>query len=202
MTRDIISSADMNDINDINDNNEDVTETLPGQKWYVVHTYAGYENRVMANLQKRVESMGMQDKIFQILVPMEKEIISKGGQRKTVMKRIYPGYVLVEMIVEDDSWYVVRNTPGVTGFVGSGTRPIPLTEDEISSILKQMGLAEGKPRIDLEINQLIRVVDGPFKNFEGTVEEINVEKGKLKVMVSMFGREVPVELEFHQVERL
>ncbi|NMA92052.1 MAG: transcription termination/antitermination protein NusG [Firmicutes bacterium] len=187
---------------DINDINEDVNAPLTEQKWYVVHTYAGYENRVMANLQKRVESMGMQDKIFQVLVPMEKEIVSKGGQRKTVMKKIFPGYVLVEMIVEDDSWYVVRNTPGVTGFVGSGTQPIPLTEDEINGILKQVGLAEGKPRIDLEIDQLVRVVDGPFKNFEGTIEEINIEKGKLKVMVSMFGREVPVELEFHQVERL
>lgn len=199
MSRDLISLADMTDINDIN---EDVNAPLTEQKWYVVHTYAGYENRVMANLQKRVESMGMQDKIFQVLVPMEKEIVSKGGQRKTVMKKIFPGYVLVEMIVEDDSWYVVRNTPGVTGFVGSGTQPIPLTEDEINGILKQVGLAEGKPRIDLEIDQLVRVVDGPFKNFEGTIEEINIEKGKLKVMVSMFGREVPVELEFHQVERL
>lgn len=186
----------------MNDINENVSASTNEQKWYVIHTYAGYENRVMANLQKRVESMGMQDKIFQILVPMEKEITSKGGQRKIVMKKIFPGYVLVEMIVEDDSWYVVRNTPGVTGFVGSGSRPIPLSEAEINAILKQMGLAEGKPRIDLEINQMVRVVDGPFKNFEGTVEEINVEKGKLKVMVSMFGREVPVELEFHQVERL
>lgn len=186
----------------MNDINENVSASTNEQKWYVIHTYAGYENRVMANLQKRVESMGMQDKIFQILVPMEKEITSKGGQRKIVMKKIFPGYVLVEMIVEDDSWYVVRNTPGVTGFVGSGSRPIPLSENEINAILKQMGLAGGKPRIDLEINQMVRVVDGPFKNFEGTVEEINVEKGKLKVMVSMFGREVPVELEFHQVERL
>lgn len=186
----------------MNDINEETSAISTEQKWYVIHTYAGYENRVMANLQKRVESMGMQDKIFQILVPMEKEITSKGGQRKTVMKKIFPGYVLVEMVVEDDSWYVVRNTPGVTGFVGSGSRPIPLSEEEINAILKQMGLSEGKPRIDLEINQMVRVVDGPFKNFEGTVEEINVEKGKLKVAVSMFGREVPVELEFHQVERL
>ncbi len=186
----------------MNDINEVASAPPTDQKWYVIHTYAGYENRVMANLQKRVESMGMQDKIFQILVPMEKEITSKGGQRKIVMKKIFPGYVLVEMIIEDDSWYVVRNTPGVTGFVGSGSRPIPLTEEEISAILKQMGLAEGKPRIDLEIDQMVRVIDGPFKNFEGTVEEINVEKGKLKVMVSMFGREVPVELDFHQVEKL
>jgi len=186
----------------MNDINEATSAPTTEQKWYVIHTYAGYENRVMANLQKRVESMGMQDKIFQIVVPMEKEITSKGGQRKIIMKKIFPGYVLVEMIVEDDSWYVVRNTPGVTGFVGSGSRPIPLSEDEISAILKQMGLAEGKPRIDLEIDQMVRVVDGPFKNFEGTVEEINAEKGKLKVMVSMFGREVPVELDFHQVERL
>lgn len=186
----------------MNEIDENVNSGTNEQKWYVIHTYAGYENRVMANLQKRVESMGMQDKIFQILVPMEKEITSKGGQRKVVQKKIFPGYVLVEMIIEDDSWYVVRNTPGVTGFVGSGSKPTPLSEDEINAILKQMGLAEGKPRIDLELNQPVRVIDGPFKNFEGTVEEINAEKGKLKVLVSMFGREVPVELDFHQVERL
>lgn len=172
------------------------------KKWYVVHTYAGYENRVKTNLERRVESMDMKDKIFRILVPMEKEVTSRSGQKKTIMKKVFPGYVMVEMIMEDDSWYVVRNTPGVTSFVGSGSRAIPLSEKEINSIMKQMGMAaEGKPRIDLDVKQMVRVVNGPFKNFEGTVEEINREKGKLKVLVSMFGRETPVELEFHQVEK-
>ncbi len=176
------------------------TETKP-KSWYVIHTYAGYEKRVKKNLERRVESMDMKDKIFRILVPTEKEITGKGGQRKTVEKKVFPGYVLVEMIMEDDSWYVVRNTPGVTGFVGPGSKPIPLSEKEINHIMRQMGIAEGKPRIDFDLKQVVRVVSGPFKNFEGSVEEINREKGTLKVLVSMFGRETPVELEFHQVEK-
>jgi transcription termination/antitermination protein NusG len=174
-------------------------ETEVKKLWYVVHTYAGYEKRVQTNLERRVESMEMKDKIFRIMVPTEKEITSKGGVKKTVEKKVFPGYVLVEMDIDDDSWYVVRNTPGVTGFVGPGSKPIPLTEKEINQILRQMGIVEGKPRIDFEVKQVVRVVNGPFKNFEGTVEEINHEKGTLKVHVSMFGRETPVELEFHQV---
>lgn len=172
------------------------------KKWYVIHTYAGYENRVETNLARRVESMNMKDSIFRILVPTEKEITSKGGQKKTVEKKVYPGYVMVEMILDDDSWSVVRNTPGVTGFVGPGSKPVSLSEKEINRIMRQMGMAaEGKPRIDFEIGQVVRVISGPFKNFEGTVEEINQEKGTVKVLVSMFGRETPVELEFHQVEK-
>ncbi len=174
----------------------------PDQKWYVVHTYAGYENRVKTNLERRVASMEMQDKIFRVMVPMEREVVIKGGQRKEVMKKVFPGYVMVEMIIEDDSWYVVRNTPGVTGFVGSGNRPIPLDEKEVEGIMRQMGMAAARPRIDVDLNEMVRVVDGPFSNFEGIVEEINREKGKLKVLVSMFGRETPVELEFHQVEKI
>lgn len=181
---------------------ESTTPKNPDQKWYVVHTYAGYENRVKTNLERRVASMEMQDKIFRVMVPMEREVVIKGGQRKEVMKRVFPGYVMVEMIIEDDSWYVVRNTPGVTGFVGSGNKPIPLEEDEVESIMRQMGMTAARPRIDVDLNEMVRVVDGPFCNFEGIVEEINREKGKLKVLVSMFGRETPVELEFHQVEKI
>ncbi len=167
----------------------------------MVHTYAGYENRVQTNLEKRVASMDMGEKIFKVFVPMEQEVTSKGGQKKTVMRKVFPGYILVEMVLDDDSWYVVRNTPGVTGFVGPGSKPVPLTEKEINHIMKQVGVTEAKPKIGLEVRQPVRVVDGPFKNFEGTIEEINAEKGTLKVLVSMFGRETPVELEFYQVEK-
>ncbi len=179
---------------------EDETEESSVKKdWYVIHTYAGYEKRVKTNLERRVDSMDMKDKIFRIMVPTEKEITSRSGQKRTVEKKVFPGYVLVEMVIDDDSWYVVRNTPGVTGFVGPGSKPVPLSEKEITHILRQVGVVEGKPRIDFDINQVVRVVSGPFKNFEGKVEEINPEKGTVKVSVSMFGRETPVELEFHQV---
>jgi len=174
-------------------------EEAVAKDWYVIHTYAGYEKRVMTNLERRVDSMDMKDKIFRIMVPTEKEITSRSGQKRTVEKKVFPGYVLVEMVMDDDSWYVVRNTPGVTGFVGPGSKPVPLSEKEITHILRQVGVVEGKPRIDFDINQVVRVVSGPFKNFEGKVEEINKEKGTVKVSVSMFGRETPVELEFHQV---
>ena len=178
------------------------TETESLKKWYVIHTYSGYENRVETNLLRRVESMNMKDRIFRILVPTEKEITSKGGKKKTVEKKVFPGYIMVEMILDDDSWSVVRNTPGVTGFVGPGSKPVSLTEKEINRIMRQMGMAaEGKPRIEFEIAQAVRVIGGPFKNFEGTVEEINQEKGTVKVLVSMFGRETPVELGYHQVEK-
>lgn len=175
------------------------------KRWYVVHTYSGYENKVKANLEKRVESMGMQDKIFRVLVPMEEEIVNKDGKKKTVMRKIYPGYVLVEMIQTDDSWYVVRNTPGVTGFVGStgaGSKPIPLHPDEVDQILRQMGIQEPKPKLDFEVKDTVKVKVGPFANFVGTIEEIMADKGKVKVLVNMFGRETPVELEFTQVEKI
>ena len=174
-------------------------ESQVKKDWYVIHTYAGYEKWVKTNLERRVDSMDMKDNIFRIMVPTEKEITSRGGQKRTVEKKVFPGYVLVEMVMDDDSWYVVRNTPGVTGFVGPGSKPVPLSEKEITHILRQVGVVEGKPRIDFDVAQVVRVVSGPFKNFEGKVEEINKEKGTVKVSVSMFGRETPVELEFHQV---
>lgn len=172
------------------------------QSWYVIHTYSGYENKVKANLERRVESMGMEDKIFRILVPTEEEFEIRDGKRKVTKKKVFPGYVLVEMILTDDSWYVVRNTPGVTGFVGSGSKPVPLHEGEIKVILHQMGFEEPRVKIDFEVGESIKVIRGPFENFSGVIEDINSEKGKIKVMVSMFGRETPVELDYHQVEKL
>ncbi len=175
------------------------------KKWYVVHTYSGYENKVKANLEKRVESMGMNDKIFRVLVPTEDEIVNKDGKKKTVTRKVYPGYVLVEMIQTDDSWYVVRNTPGVTGFVGStgsGSKPIPLLPEEAEQIMKLMGMEDPKPVIEFELKDSVRVKVGPFANFVGSIEEIIPDKQKVKVHVNMFGRETPVELDFTQVERV
>jgi transcriptional antiterminator NusG len=172
------------------------------KKWFVIHTYAGYENKVKANLEKRVESMNMQEKVFLVLVPMEDEVEIKDGKRKVTKRKIFPGYVLVEMILTDDSWYVVRNTPGVTGFVGSGNKPIPLLPTEVRVIMRQMGLDETRTKIDLDLGESVRVITGPFENFIGTVEEIYPEKSKLRVLVSMFGRETPVELEFTQIQKL
>ncbi len=172
------------------------------KNWYVVHTYAGYENKVKTNLEKRVESMEMQDKIFRVLVPMEKELEVKNGKQRTVLKKVFPGYVLVEMIITDDSWYVVRNTPGVTGFVGPGSKPIPLSAIEIAQILKQMGLGEAKPRIDLVAGEKVRVIDGPFANFIASVEEVLPDRRRVRVLVAMFGRDTPVELEFFQLEKI
>lgn len=170
--------------------------------WFVIHTYSGYENKVKANLEKRVDSMNMGDKIFRVVVPMEDEIQVKDGKRKIVKRKIYPGYVLVEMILTDASWYVVRNTPGVTGFVGSGNKPIPLREEEAQQILQQMGVEEPRPRIDVAVGENVRVTSGPFENFIGSIEEIQPEKGKLKVLVSMFGRETPIELDINQIEKI
>ena len=170
--------------------------------WFVIHTYSGYENKVKMNLEKRVESMNMEEKIFRVLVPMEDEIEFKNGKQKVTKRKVYPGYVLVEMEMTDDSWYVVRNTPGVTGFVGTGTKPIPLLDKEVVKILQQMGMDEVHTRVDFEINQSIQVIAGPFKDFVGVVREILTDKGKLRVEVSMFGRETPVELEFTQVQKL
>lgn len=172
------------------------------KNWYVVHTYAGYENKVKTNLEKRVESMEMQNKIFRVLVPMEKEIEIKKGKKKETLKKVFPGYVLVEMNMADDSWYVVRNTPGVTGFVGPGSKPIPLSQAEINLILKQMGMDEPKPRVDLSVGEPVRVVEGPFASFVGTVAEVLLDRRKVRVMVSMFGRETPLELEFFQVHKI
>ncbi|MCD8502811.1 MAG: transcription termination/antitermination protein NusG [Bacillaceae bacterium] len=175
------------------------------KNWYVVHTYSGYENKVKANLEKRVESMEMTDKIFRILVPVEEETEIKNGKTKSVVKKVFPGYVLVEMAMTDDSWYVVRNTPGVTGFVGSagaGSKPTALLPEEVESILRQMGVEEPKAEIDFELKESVKVKEGPFANFVGTVEEIQIEKQKVKVHVNMFGRETPVELDFSQVAKI
>lgn len=172
-------------------------------EWYVVHTYSGYENKIKVDLTKRVESMNMQDKIFDILIPEEQEVEFKGGKRKVVTKRVFPGYVIVNMIMDEDSWYVVRHTPGVTGFVGSGTKPLPLQPEEVKKILKQMGLAESKPiLIDVAVGENIRVRTGPFANFEGVVKELLSDRGKIRVNISMFGRETPVELDYEQIEKL
>jgi transcription termination/antitermination protein NusG len=175
------------------------------KNWYVIHTYSGYENKVKANLEKRVESMGMQDKIFRVVVPEETETDVKNGKRKTTKKKVFPGYVLVEMVMTDDSWYVVRNTPGVTGFVGSsgaGSKPTPLMEEEVKMILKRMGMPLTDVEIDYELNETVRVKEGPFTNFTGKIEAIDADKRKVKVLVNMFGRETPVELEFSQIEKI
>lgn len=172
------------------------------KNWYVVHTYSGYENKVKTNLEKRVESMGMQDKIFRVLVPMEEEVEVKNGKKKVTQRKVFPGYVLVEMTVTDDSWYVVRNTPGVTGFVGAGSKPIPLQDDETKLILRQMGMEEPKQKIDLNIDQNVKVSSGPFENFVGKVIEVNQDKQKIRVLISMFGRETPIELGFSQIEKI
>jgi len=170
--------------------------------WYVIHTYSGYENKVKANLEKRVASMEMEDKIFRILVPTEEEIDFKDGKKKITKKKVFPGYVLVEMIMSDDSWYVVRNTTGVTGFVGSGSKPLPLDREEVRAILKQMGFDEVKPRVAFSEGDIVRVISGPFQNFDGRIEEVNVERGKVRVVISMFGRETPIELDFEQIEKV
>lgn len=175
------------------------------KNWYVVHTYSGYENKVKANLEKRVESMGMLDKIFRVVVPEEEETDIKNGKKKVSKKKVFPGYVLVELIMTDDSWYVVRNTPGVTGFVGSagsGSKPTPLLPEEVDGILKLMGMEEKRLEVNFEVGETVTVNEGPFANFTGKINEMDREKGKAKVMVNMFGRETPVELDFSQIDKL
>lgn len=173
-----------------------------GRNWYTIHTYSGYEDNVAYNLNQRIESMGMQDKIFSVIVPKEKKIKIKNGKRKVIEERIFPGYVLVEMIVTDDSWYVVRNTPNVTGFIGAGNMPVPVSEEEIKRLQKRMGIKEPKYKIEFEIGETVKVVDGPFKDFDGKVGEIDEERGKVKVLISMFGRETPVELDSLQIKKI
>lgn len=173
-----------------------------GRRWYVLHTYSGYEENVKHNLEQRIESFDMQDKIFNVLVPKEKKIKIKNGKRQTVEEKIFPGYVLVEMVVTDDSWYVVRNTPNVTGFVGSGTTPTPIDQKEVEDLLRRTNASEPQHKIEVEENDVVRIVDGPFKNFEGKVSQVDEERGKIKVMVTMFGRETPVELDALQVKKI
>ena len=173
-----------------------------GKNWYAVHTYSGYEDAVARNLRQRIESLGMEGQIFQVVVPKEKKIKIKSGKRRIVEEEIYPGYVLVEMIVTDASWYVVRNTPRVTGFVGSGTTPVPLAKEEIDMLFSRMGKDEPTHKIDVGVGDPVRITDGPFKDFEGKVHEVDEARGKVKVFVSMFGRETPVELDFLQIKKL
>ena len=170
--------------------------------WYVLHTYSGYEEAVANSLKQRIKSLGMEDKIFNVLVPKEKKIKIKSGKRKVVEEKIYPGYVLVEMIVTDDSWYVVRNTPNVTGFVGSGTVPVPVEKEEIDNLKARMGVKEPKHKIEVKVGGLVKIIDGPFKDFDGKVSEIDAERGKVKVLVNMFGRDTPVELDSLQIKKI
>ena len=177
-------------------------ETGQGRNWYAIHTYVGYENAVQRNLRQRIESLGMEDKIFNVIVPTEKKIKVKGGKRVEMEEKIYPGYVLVDMIVTDDSWYVVRNTPRVTGFVGAGIYPVPLAKEEVSALFVRMEGGTAKHAIEIEIGDPVIINDGPFKEFEGKVSEVDEERGKGKGLVAMFGRETPVELDFLQVKKI
>jgi transcriptional antiterminator NusG len=178
-------------------------QQLPKERrWYAIHTYSGYEDAVAKSLKQRIESLGMEDKIFNVLVPKEKKIKIKNGKRQVVEEKIYPGYVLVEMIVTDDSWYVVRNTPNVTGFVGAGTTPIPLSDKEVEMLKKRMGEEAPKYKISFKVGDQVKIIDGPFKDYEGKVAEIDEEQGKIKVMVNLFGRDTPVELDSLQAKKI
>lgn len=173
-----------------------------GRHWYAIHTYAGYENAVARNLKQRIDSLGMQEKIFAVVVPVEKKIKVKANKRVEEEEKIYPGYILVDMIVTDDSWYIVRNTPRVTGFVGSGVHPVPLAQKEVDQLFARMDASTVKHTIDLSIDDAVKIVDGPFKDLDGKVSEVDDNRGKVKVLVSMFGRETPVELDFLQVKKI
>jgi transcriptional antiterminator NusG len=177
-------------------------ERPEGVAWFVVHSYSGYENKVKKNLEHRIESMGMQDQIFQVVVPTEEEVELRDGQRRTTERRVFPGYILVEMVMNDDTWYVVRNTPGVTDFVRSGTKPIPLRQEEVDKILKRMEAEAPKIKVSFREGQKVRIVDGPFEDFMGTVDAIDADRARVRVLVNMFGRETPVEVDFLQVERV
>lgn len=178
-------------------------QRLPKERnWYVIHTYSGYEDAVAKNLKQRVEALGMEDKVFNVIVPKEKKIKIKDGKRKIVEEKIYPGYILVEMIVTDDSWYVVRNTPNVTGFVGAGTTPVPVSPKEIEILKERMGVEEPQYKIEFKVGDSVKITDGIFKDFDGKVSEIDEERGKVKVLINMFGRDTPVELDPLQVKKL
>jgi transcriptional antiterminator NusG len=180
---------------------EETTQAEDDRAWYVVHCYSGYENKVRHNLEQRIETMGMKDKIFDVVVPTEEEIEVKEGKRRTVERRVFPGYILVNMILSEESWYVVRNTPGVTGFVGMGNTPTPLRPEEVAQIVKRMEAEAPRIKVTFKSGERVRIVDGPFNDFRGTVSEIDMERAKVRVMVNFFGRETPVELDFLQVEK-
>lgn len=173
-----------------------------GRRWYVIHTYSGYEENVAQNLKQRVESLDMEEKIFNIIIPTEKKIKIKNGKRKVSEEKIFPGYILVEMIVSDDSWYIVRNTPNITGFIGAGTTPTPISEEEVKALQKRMGVEDPKFKIDVVEGSQVSINEGPFKNMEGKVTAVDEAKGKVKVSVSIFGRETPVELDFLQIKKI
>jgi len=179
----------------------ETSEEGDGRAWYVVHCYSGYENKVRHNLEQRIETMGMKDKIFDVVVPTEEEIEVKEGKRRTVERRVFPGYILVNMIMSEESWYVVRNTPGVTGFVGMGNQPTPLRPEEVAQIIKRMEAEAPRIKVTFKPGERVRIVDGPFNDFRGTVSEIDMERAKVRVMVNFFGRETPIELDFLQVEK-
>jgi transcription termination/antitermination protein NusG len=181
---------------------ESASEEFGSGDWYVVHTYAGYENKVKANLESRISSMNMEEKIFEVVIPMEDVMEIKGGKKQVVSRKVFPGYLLVRMYLDDDSWYVVRNTPGVTGFVGSGAKPTPLSEKEVSKILETKPVEKLKPRVEWQVGESVTVTSGPFAQLPGTIAEINPDQQKVKVLVSIFGRETPVELSFDQVQKL
>lgn len=178
-----------------------VETTVEGPAWYVIHCYSGYENKVRHNLEQRIETMGMKDKIFDVVIPTQEEIEVKDGKRRTVERHIFPGYVLVNLALSEDSWYVVRNTPGVTGFVGMGNNPTPLRPEEVAQIVKRMEAEAPTVKVSFKLGERVRIVDGPFNDFRGVVSEIDMERTKVRVMVSFFGRETPVELDFLQVEK-
>jgi len=178
-----------------------VDAAVEGPAWYVIHCYSGYENKVRHNLEQRIETMGMKDKIFDVVIPTQEEIEVKDGKRRTVERHIFPGYVLVNMILTEESWYVVRNTPGVTGFVGMGTQPTALRPEEVAQIVKRMEAEAPTVKVTFKVGERVRIVDGPFNDFRGVVAEIDMERTKVRVMVSFFGRETPVELDFLQVEK-
>ena len=180
---------------------EDQSESEDDRDWYVVHCYSGYENKVRHNLEQRIETMGMKDKIFDVVVPTEEEIEVKDGKRRTVERRVFPGYILVNLALSEESWYVVRNTPGVTGFVGMGNNPTPLRPEEVAQIIKRMEADAPRIKVTFKSGERVRIVDGPFNDFRGTVSEIDMERAKVRVMVNFFGRETPVELDFLQVEK-
>lgn len=182
-------------------NNTEAPSSRDNAHWYVLHTYSGYEDNVARNLRQRIESMSMEDKIFQVVVPREKKIRVRNGKRQVIEERLFPGYVLVQMIVTEDSWYVVRNTPNVTGFVGSGTTPTPISQEEVDRLLKKMGDEEPRYKIDVNEGDSVKIMDGPFKEFEGKISEVNDTKGTVKVLVSVFGRETPVELDYLQIKK-
>lgn len=171
------------------------------RNWYVVHCYSGYENKVRHNLEQRIDTMGMKDKIFDVVIPTQEEIEVKDGKRRTVERHVFPGYVLVNMVMTEESWYVVRNTPGVTGFVGMGNQPTPLRPEEVAQILRRMEAEAPRVKVTFRVGERVRIVDGPFNDFRGTVSEIDMERSKVRVMVNFFGRETPVELDFLQVEK-